>query len=149
MVETKGRNNLVLWELELCSPLPFQTKQDHSNRIAVSTRPLTRSQRAQESCHGLFLMLFPSKLAFQDSHCKSWVVASLTTRSSTVSHDQICNMQSHPLQVSVSLTLFQVMQVSQVPLASQEHLEVRGQTISALILRSNADILVEALKELL
>lgn len=52
-------------------------------------------------------------------------------------------MQSHPLQESVSLILFQVMQVSQVHLASQEHLEVRGQTIMALILRRNADILVE------
>lgn len=58
-------------------------------------------------------------------------------------------MQSHPLQVSVPLTLFQVMQVSQAHLASQEHLEVRGQTIIALILRGNADVLVEALKKLL
>lgn len=58
-------------------------------------------------------------------------------------------MQSHPFQVSVSLTLFQVMQVSQVHLASQEHLEVRGQTIIALILTRNADILVETLKKLL
>lgn len=58
-------------------------------------------------------------------------------------------MQSHPLQESVSLILFQVMQVSQVHLASQEHLEVRGQTIMALILRRNADILVETLEKLL
>lgn len=58
-------------------------------------------------------------------------------------------MQSHPLQESVSLILFQVMQVSQAHLASQEHLEVRGQTIMALILRRNADILVETLEKLL
>lgn len=79
MVETKGWNNPVFWELELHSPLPFQAKQDQSNRIAVSTRHLTRPQRAQASCHGLFLMLFPNKLSFQNSYCKGWIVTSLTT----------------------------------------------------------------------
>lgn len=44
---------------------------------------------------------------------------------------------------------FQVMQVSQALLASQEHLEVRGQTITALIVSRNAHILVETLKNLL
>lgn len=44
---------------------------------------------------------------------------------------------------------FQVMQVSQALLASQEHLEVRSHTIIALTLSRSADILVETLKKLL
>ena len=93
VVETKGWSNLVLWELQLCPPLPFQAEQDHGSKIALSTRHLGRSQKAQESCCGLFLLLFPNKLLIQDSHYKGWVVASLTTCSSTVLHDQVYNMQ--------------------------------------------------------
>lgn len=44
--------------------------------------------------------------ATQDSHYKGWVVASLTTCSSTVLYDQLWNMQWQPLQLSVSLALF-------------------------------------------
>lgn len=42
---------------------------------------------------------------------------------------------------------FQVMQVSQALLAYQEHLEVRGRTIIALILSRNADIPVRDLEK--
>lgn len=88
VVETKGPLGTTA-----VPTLPFQAEQDHGNRIALSTRHLGRSQKTQESCRGLFFLLFPNKLLIQDSHYKGWVVASLTTCSSTVLHDQVCNMQ--------------------------------------------------------
>lgn len=82
----------------------------------------------------------------QDSHYKGWVVASMTMCSSTVLHDQVDNTYYNCCLLHFG---FQVMQASQALLASQEHLEVRGQAKIALILSRNADKLVETLGKLL